>query len=222
MRLQTLAVPLVALLVVLTAAETTSATKWKQEKWPTIEDVSSRVLYPGERRVMNFTFLNRLPIKMVEPVLSLEVYARLTDRRWYLIHEVTDPPVIEPVPSGEYEAVAGIVVQYRWEELEPGASAPIRFRIKTSPGTPVGVYVLRMKVQFVHNEKEYDFWSRGHFNDSAFLDAMNMTFPEGVEGILPETSFEVMSDPPDEFIYVLGVATLACFGLAGYLWWKKR
>jgi len=183
--------------------------------------VDTRELNPGQTKTMAFMFENRLPVELTDAVLYIDVYARLNDRRFQYVYMVDSPPRIDPIQAGEYEVLPGNVIEFRWDEMASEMSSDIRIRIDTSEDTPVGVYVLRMRFAFTHEGKDCEFRSRGHFNDTEWLDALNMTFPEGVYGLLPETSFEVMARSPSEIGPLLGVIAVACIGLGAYYYWKR-
>ena len=218
MRLATAAV----LAMMMAATGPATALEWGQSSWPIIDDVNSIELHQGQTKEMDFTFENRLSIALSDAVLYIDVYARLNDRRFQYIYQVADPPAMEPVAAGDYDVVPGQVIEVRWDEMASKTSASIRIRIRTSEDTPVGVYVLRMRLAFTYQGKDHEFRSRGHFNDTEWIAALNMTFPEGVSGILPETSFEVMSRTPNDLGPILGVAAVGCLALGAYFYWKRE
>jgi hypothetical protein len=211
----------VFLMIVMTAG---SVQGWKVKYWPIIEEVSSCIVEPGGSKEMNFTFRNKLNFDLVDAVLEMDIYMRLTEEHEYMMHEVPSAPTADPIGSLDYEVVPGIVDQYIFGHVESKERINIRLRVETSEKTPIGVYMFRLKLSFIkEGESETsEFWSRGHFTDEGFKDALNLTFPEGVAGTLPETSFEVISKDPVEVGYILFAGATVCFAAGLFYWWKAR
>jgi len=209
----------VILMLVVTAG---SAGAWKVRYWPTIDEVSKVVVNPGGSMDMNFTFKNRLNFDLTDAVLDLEVYLRLLDDDAQRIHDVSNPPEIHPLGSLDYDTVPGVVDRFVLGDVTSKQKINIKFNVDTDMGTPAGVYVLRMRLSFMRKGDKAEFLSRGHFTDDEYKDALNDTFPEGVHGTIPETSFEVKTRPYKETFWLLPIGAALCFAAGIYYWRKAR
>ncbi len=209
----------VIIMILVTAG---SAGAWKIKYWPTIDEVKKVVVNPGGDMEMNFTFKNRLNFDLIDAVLELEVYLRLLEDDEQRIHEVSNPPEMHPIGSGDYDTYSGVVDQYILGDVDSKEKINIKFNVDTDKTTPAGVYVIRMRLSFLRKGEKAEFWSRGYFTGEEFMDMLNGTYPEGVHGTIPETSFEVKTRPYKETFWFLPIGAALCFAAGIYYWRKAR
>ena len=187
-----------------------------------IDEVSTVVVNPGGAKDMNFTLKNRLAFDLENAVLELEVYLRLLDDDAQRIHEVSTPPELHPIGSEDYDTVPGVVDHFVLGEVASKQRINIRFNVDTDMGTPAGVYIIRMRLSFDRDGEKVEFWSRGHFTNDQFKEALNNTFPEGVYGTIPETSFEVKTRSNEDIFWVLPIGAALSFAAGIYYWRRAR
>ena len=180
---------------------------------PLFDDFSTPVIHPGESGEFSFNLTNRYAAAMFNVRLTGEIYAYMTEDKYIEINKINNPPII--LESGK------TYFTYEYHSIPSKVTIKVSFHIKAKESTPVGVYAVRFKLEFTYNHTSYIMKSRGYFSDELWERAtqnhtINLTML-GVDGIVPDSSFSVISYPP----YAVFFALLALTVIFGFLAFRE-
>ncbi|MDG6221135.1 MAG: hypothetical protein QCI38_06765 [Candidatus Thermoplasmatota archaeon] len=187
-------------------------------------------LLPGESTRNSMLFVNRYSFPMENVSIELEVYRFRTYRDSKPISDISSPPTI----SGQ-----GLILYQSMDFVQEGEGIPVNHTIRTSSSTPLGLYLIRFKLEFDVNGTRYLMMSRGHFNDQIWSEALeNRSVTKfvagqnvstggidldvlGVDGIVEDTSITVAEPFPLWPFFVLA-SIAAFFGIGAVVFYLQE
>lgn len=170
-----------------------------------IPEIDTPKMDPGDSGVMRLILNNPYneTIEDVNFTIDIYEYAYLGEEKD--ISEIDEPPVFEKSEKTN--------ITFFEDSMSPGFRENLEYKIEAEDGTEEGVYLLRVKLEFVYLENEVLMKSRGYFTGEEWDDAkvedeeypggFNLT-ELGVDGILSDSSFSVKSSLPRWPQYTLG------------------
>lgn len=216
---------IITLLIILILTSTISTSQVNDdyisspENIPQFDFIKLYEIDPGETGEVSISIENRYSFDMENISLTISIYKFVTSNYTEEIDDIPNAPTLTSSPGGDMNSVLDDQsIQFHWIILKNNASLPVNFKILTSTKTPEGTYFIRMNLIFEYRSEIYIMKSRGHFTqeewDHAELTAsptdpgeINLT-ALGVDGIIPDTSFQVDDNYDESSIEMIILNTL--------------
>ncbi len=197
---------------------------------PDFHDYSTPSIVPGTSGTLKFQMWNRYDFDpdntMYNVTLLVNIYYYSTLEKSRTIQRISNAPKIARTGGNADSRTISDkwTAQFFWLSIPENDTVDISLKIKSSPATPEGRYFVRMHLSFVFRNESFNMKSRGYFTDSLWEQAsMNISDQSGlvpvngdwrlyagrldldkleVDGIVPDTSFRVLTPIPTWPLYV--------------------
>lgn len=190
---------------------------------PLFEDFSSPTMEPGESKTFTMSITNRYNKNMENVTLTLGVYASATFFEYTPINKIEKPPSL---------AGQGKEVLFNFPKIIRNATIYSNFTIKSNHDTTQGTYFMRFQLEFEYNQTQYLMRSRGYFTDEQWdgaTSSANDTSPGriniqylGVDGILPDSSFKVLSEIPIWPLYICIIPLIVLLTILAVMFYAQE
>jgi hypothetical protein len=196
---------------------------------PKFEFEQNGELKQGSKAGFILSITNRYESKITNVYLTINFYEYVTSEGSIPFSEINYIPLFVESNSPE--------ISFDWYEQAPSVTNTVFFNVSAYDLTPPGTYFMRSVMVFDYNGTIYTMKSRGYFTDELWKQAEKTATPDdpaginletlGVDGIIPDTGFDVVEykqkeeENYDWIIWPAVIILIIAVGI-GYFYYRKR